>query len=210
MARRGPRVSRAAWLAILAAACGGGGSASSPDAAGVADAGAGSSGMSEGGSAGALGMAVAVDSGNDFTAADAGPIVAPQPLSPFVVVDQFGYRTASEKIAVVRSPVTGFDATSSFMPGGTYALVDAHSSQKLLEAAPMPWNGGAKDSSSGDKAWWFDFSSVTTPGDYFVLDETKNVRSPVLRISDDVYRDVLTQSVRMLYYQRDGIAKELA
>jgi endoglucanase len=141
------------------------------------------------------------------TTADAGPVVAPQPLTPFIVVDQFGYRTADEKIAVVRSPERGFDK-GPFTPGAQYALVDAHSGAKLLEAAPLPWNGGAIDTSSGDKAWWFDFSIITTPGDYFVLDETANLRSPVFRIADGVYRDVLMQAVRVFYYQRDGIVKD--
>jgi endoglucanase len=139
--------------------------------------------------------------------ADAGPIVAPQPLSPNIVVDQFGYRPAAEKIAVARNPQMGFDAPGSFVPGAVYALVDAHTGQRLLEHAPTPWNAGAVDPSSGDKAWWFDFSSVATPGDYFVLDETRAVRSDVFSISDTVYRDVLAQAVRMLFYQRDGFAK---
>jgi len=138
---------------------------------------------------------------------DAGPIVAPQPLSPYIVVDQFGYLPSSEKIAVIRSPQTGFDSGKTFTPGAMYALVDAHSSKMLLEAAPSKWNGGATDSSSGDKAWWFDFSAVTTPGDYFVLDETQNVRSAVFSLATTVYRDVLVQTTRMYYYQRDGIAK---
>ena len=138
----------------------------------------------------------------------AGPIVAPQPLSPFIVVDQFGYRPVSEKIAVVRTPKQGFDSGTSFTPGATYALVDAHTSQKVLEGAPAAWNGGAVDRSSGDLARWFDFSEVTTPGDYFVLDETRAVRSDVFTISETVYRDVLAQAMRMLYYQRDGFAKD--
>ena len=141
-------------------------------------------------------------------AVDAGPIVAPQLLSPDIVVDQFGYLPAAEKIAVIRSPQVGFDKASAFTPGATYALVDAHSGHKLLEAAPTSWKSGATDSSSGDKAWWFDFSTVTTPGDYFVLDETANVRSAVFSLSSDVYRDVLVQATRMFYYQRDGAAKE--
>jgi endoglucanase len=141
-------------------------------------------------------------------ATDAGPFAAQQPLSPYLVVDQFGYRTSAEKIAVLRSPKVGADSTTSFSPGPTYALVDTHSGQKLLEAAPALWNGGATDLSSGDAASSFDFSSVTTPGDYFVLDEMRNVRSPVFRIADDVYRDVLTQAARVFYYQRDGIAKD--
>jgi hypothetical protein len=165
--------------------------------------GAGAGGAGAGGRTGAGGAGV--DAGPD-----AGPIMATQPLSPYIVVDQFGYRTAAEKIAVVRSPQRGFDAPATFAPGATYALVDAHSGAKLLEAAPTAWNGGATDDSSGDKAWWFDFSAVTAPGDYFVLDEAQNVRSDVFAIADGVYRDVLVQAVRMLFYQRDGIAKTAA
>jgi endoglucanase len=185
---------------IVAVACGGGND------------GGGSTSSSSSGSSGLLpDGAVPNDASalpDGFAPADAGPIVAPQPLSVNIVVDQFGYRAAAEKIAVLRSPVNGFDKGTAFAPGARYAVVDAHTGAKLLEAAPSAWNGGAVDSSSGDKAWWLDFSSVTTPGDYFVLDETANVRSDVFRISDDVYRDVLAQAVRMLYYQRDGIAKD--
>ena len=72
----------------------------------------------------------------------------------------------------------------------------------------MAWNAGATDSSSGDKAWWFDFSTITAVGDYYVLDEDKALRSDVFRIGDDVYREVLKHAVRMYYYQRDGFAKE--
>jgi hypothetical protein len=158
----------------------------------------------------------AAPSGEDGSAAsddgaapvDAGPIVAPQPLSPNIVVDQFGYLPVSEKIAVIRSPQVGFDKAMPFKPGAMYALVDAHSGAKLLESAPAAWNNGATDSSSGDRAWWFDFSMVTVPGDYFVLDETANVRSAVFTLAAHVYRDVLVQATRMYYYQRDGIAKD--
>jgi endoglucanase len=209
---------------LMAPACGGGGASPADASTGAgseggvvrsADAAAGDgavgSGDDSGGSAVADGTIAAPDG---FPASrvdadtDAGPIVAPQPLSPHIVVDQFGYRTSSEKIAVIRNPKTGFDATTPFAPGATYALVDAHSGKKLLEAAPVPWNSGATDSSSGDAAWWFDFSAAHTPGDYFVLDETQNVRSAVFTISDGVFRTVLVQAIRMFYYQRDGIAKD--
>ncbi len=139
---------------------------------------------------------------------DSGPIIAPQPLSPNIVVDQFGYPTVSEKIAVVRNPITGFDSKTQYTPAAKYALVDAHSTKTMLEMTPAPWNGGATDTSSGDKAWWLDFSSFTTPGDYFVLDETATVRSDVFTINDGVYRDVLVQAMRMFYYQRDGTSKD--
>lgn len=144
--------------------------------------------------------------GDDATTGDVP--VPTQPLSPNIVVDQFGYRTGAEKIAVVRSPMVGFDAGSPFTPGATYQLVDDQTGASVLEGAPVAWNGGAVDESSGDVAWRFEFSSVTTPGDYYVLDVERQVRSDVFRIADDVYADVLAQAIRMLYYQRDGIAKE--
>ncbi len=194
----------------------GGAAGQSAGAGGRASGGAGADGSGAGGNAsgaggnaggGTSGSAGASGSAGTSGGAGGGTIVAPQPLSPNIVVDQFGYRTAAEKIAVIRSPQVGFDATAAFTPGAKYALVDAHSGQMLLEAAPAAWNGGAVDSSSGDKAWWFDFSAVTTAGDYFVLDETKAVRSDVFTISDTVYRNVLAQAERMLFYQRDGFAK---
>jgi hypothetical protein len=176
---------------------------SGPDGSGAVDARSGSEGSASTAEGG-------VDTGIEGGAAppDAGPIVAPQPVSPFLVLDQFGYRIAAEKLAVVRSPVTGFDSATSYTPAAKYAVVDAHSGATVLEAAPQPWHSGATDTSSGDRAWWLDFSSVTTAGDYFVLDESANVRSPVFHVGDDAYLDVLRQSTRMLYYQRDGIAKD--
>jgi len=143
----------------------------------------------------------------DAGAPPTGTITASEPVSPYIVVDQFGYRTGDEKIAIARNPKVGFDANNSFTPGSKYAVVDAHTGTKLLEAAPTAWNGGATDSSSGDQVWTFDFSTVSTQGEYFILDETNAVRSNVFMIWDHVYRDVLVQSTRMYYYQRDGIAK---
>jgi hypothetical protein len=131
-------------------------------------------------------------------------------ISPFIVVDQFGYLPDGEKIAVIRDPQSGFDSMTSFTPGATYALVNAATGAQTYTAAPTVWNGGATDTSSGDKAWWFTFTSVTTPGDYYVLDVDRNVRSYPFQISDQVYRDVLVQAVRMLFYQRAGQNKDAA
>ncbi len=207
-------VSQGATCLVLAlsGACSGGSNSGTPgDAAAItANEGGSDDGSTPGDAAGgADGAAKDGAAGSTDANADAGPIVAPQAVSPNIVVDQFGYLPSSEKIAVLRNPKTGFDTANAFTPGATYALVDAHSSAKVLEAAPTAWNGGATDPSSGDKAWWFDFSTVTTPGDYFVLDEAQNVRSPVFNVSSGVYRNVLVQAMRMYYYQRDGIAKDV-
>ena len=57
-------------------------------------------------------------------AALASPCV-PNAFSHHIVVDQFGYLPDGEKVAVIRDPQTGFDATASFTPGSSYALVNA-------------------------------------------------------------------------------------
>jgi endoglucanase len=176
----------------------GGAASSSPASASAATATTGAGGMS---------ATANTASSSNATSGSGGSTAPPQPLSPYIVVDQFGYPTLAEKIAVIRNPQTGFDA-GSFTPGAMYALVDLQSNAKVLEAAPKAWKNGATDTSSGDQAFWFDFSSVTTPGAYFVLDEAGGIRSPIFHIADDIYNDVLKQSVRMLYYQRDGIAKD--
>jgi endoglucanase len=123
------------------------------------------------------------------------------------VVDQFGYLPNAQKIAVIRDPVTGYDASEAFTPSANLTLVNLDNNQVVLTAAPTVWNSGATDNSSGDKAWWFDFSSVTTPGNYAVFDSAKNARSPGFKIAADVYKPVLKEAFRTFFYQRAGFAK---
>jgi hypothetical protein len=39
---------------------------------------------------------------------------APQKVSKYITIDQFGYLPDSKKIAVIRDPQTGYDAAESF------------------------------------------------------------------------------------------------
>ena len=126
---------------------------------------------------------------------------------PVIVVDQFGYPTKASKIAVIRDPKVGYDNAAHFTPGSTYALVDQFTGKIAKQGPPTPWNGGATDSVSGDKVWWFDFSDVTTPGTYAIVDIDKGLRSPEFQIDDRVYRRVLTHALRMYFYQRAGFKK---
>lgn len=158
-----------------------------------------------GGDTGAGGAGGATGTGGSIGIAGSAP-----PVSPYIVVDQFGYLPDGEKIAVIRDPQVGYDADNSFTPGTSYAVVSASTGAPVFTAAPVAWNGGAMDPSSGDAAWWFTFTSVTAPGDYYVLDISHNVRSYPFTISDQVYRDVLRQAVRMFFYQRAGQNKDAA
>ena len=127
----------------------------------------------------------------------------------FITVDQFGYRPSSPKIAVLRSPEKGYDAALNYTPGTTMEVVDSATSKVIFSGTPIAFWEGAVDTASGDKIWWFDFSMVTTPGTYYVRDKSDNLKqSFYFHIKDDVYNDILKAALRMMFYQRVGMAKE--
>jgi endoglucanase len=128
--------------------------------------------------------------------------------TPPIVVDQFGYLPGETKIAILREPVTGFDAGTGHAPGARIEVVRADSGKTVLAGRASAWHGGATDPSSGDRIWSFDFSAVRNPGAYRVVDPERRTRSPVFHIAPDVYRPVLKAAVRMLFYQRAGFRKE--
>ena len=147
-------------------------------------------------------------------------------FTDFIVIDQFGYRPDSTKTAVVRNPVQGPDVPASpFVPGSTYQVINEATGLSVHSGTPARQFGTGLDpqvrqnprewqepftmmSASGDQIWWFDFTAVTEPGKYYILDVQRNVRSFSFTIADDVYNDVLKHAVRMFYYQRSGFAKE--
>lgn len=133
-----------------------------------------------------------------------------QTVSKYIVVDQFGYRPDAIKMAIIRDPQVGFDQAESFEPGTSYAVVNAGTQEQVFAATLSNWNAGATDAYSGDKVKWFDFTSVKTPGKYYVLDVQKNLKSFEFEIREDVYEEVLRHSVRAFFYQRAGIAKDAA
>jgi endoglucanase len=124
-----------------------------------------------------------------------------------LLVDQFGYRPQDSKVAVIRDPKVGFDAAETFLPGSSYQLRRADDGTVVYSGTIAAWKHGAVDISSGDRGWWFDFSSANTPGTYFVFDVSRNLRSPTFSIGQQVYQNVLKAAVRMFFYQRAGIAK---
>jgi endoglucanase len=157
------------------------------------------SGLGVGSALVALGLALA------YPAAAEAP---PDTATPAIVIDQFGYPPDQPKVAVLREPVMGFDAPRPYAPGAVLQVVEEGSGRVVLSGPPVAWSGGAVDPSSGDRAWWFDFSSLRTPGRYRIVDPERHESSAPFRVASDVYRPVLVQAVRMLFYQRAGFAKE--
>ncbi|MGC9527022.1 MAG: glycoside hydrolase family 9 protein, partial [Limnospira sp.] len=129
-------------------------------------------------------------------------------IGNFIIVDQFGYRPQDPKVAVIIDPEVGFNSEEDFSPGTIYEIWDADSAQKVYSGTIAPWMDGEVHSQSGDRAWWFDFSEVTTPGSYYVFDAETGERSFEFDIAEDVYRDILIAATRTFFYQRSGFSKE--
>ena len=124
-----------------------------------------------------------------------------------IIVDQFGYLPTSDKVCIINNPIEGFNALESFSPGNTYELRQTSNNQIVFSANIESWKNGLIHEQSGDQVWWFDFSSFTIPGSYYVFDPSNNVSSFPFEISNSVYKDVLKQAVRMFYYNRCNLEK---
>lgn len=195
-------------LALLLTACGGSGGGTKPSVITSSASFISSSSLAFSSSSSRLSSSSSSSSiPSSASSSSAGAVTAV--ISPFMVVDQFGYLPAAQKIAVIRNPQIGYDAGTNFVPSESLSLVNMVTGDVVLSAAPVAWNAGATDMSSGDKAWWFDFSSITTAGRYAVVDQAKNVRSPDFAIAADVYKPVLKQAFRTFFYQRAGFAKQV-
>ncbi len=136
----------------------------------------------------------------------------PVPTSDFIRIDQFGYLPAGEKIAIIANPKVGYDAEAgqSFAPStgeDQYQLRRADTHEVVFTGTLTPWKNGEVDPISGDQAWWFDFSSVTAPGRYYVYDVGKKVSSFPFPIGPDVYSDVLRVALRTFFHQRSNFDK---
>jgi len=138
-------------------------------------------------------------------------IAAPPQTTYHIKVDQFGYFPNSRKVAVIADPQAGYNAAKAFTPAtgaNQYQVRRWDNDAIVFTGTLQQWNGGATHTQSGDRGWWFDFSSLTTPGSYYVFDVVNNVGSFRFDIGDNVYDEVLKQSMRMYFYQRINFAKQ--
>ena len=137
--------------------------------------------------------------------------IPPGTTSKHIKIDQFGYLPNSKKIAVIVDPQVGYNAAESFSPGtgvNQYQVRRWLDDVVVFSGTLTLWNGGATHAQSGDRGWWFDFSSVTTTGSYYIYDVANAVGSYRFEIGANVYSNVLKQAARMYFYQRVNQAKQ--
>ncbi len=133
---------------------------------------------------------------------------APSTTDKRIKIDQFGYVPAANKVAVISSPIVGFNAGNTLAPASTYEVRSWEDDSVVFSDAITAWNGGALHEQSGDEVWWFDFSSVTTPGNYYIYDPVNDIGSYQFSIAEDVYLPVMHAAMRSYYYQRCNFVKE--
>jgi endoglucanase len=126
---------------------------------------------------------------------------------PYIMTDQFGYRPADEKVAVLADPITGYNAADQYLPCGMLQVRRLNDNVVVFFGSPGPWNNGIMQETSGDRGWWFDFSAVTAPGQYYIFDEQKQCSSYPFSIAGDVYADLLKAAMKMFYYNRCNYPK---
>lgn len=126
------------------------------------------------------------------------------PVTGRIAVDQFGYQPDGTKVAVISDPQKGYNAGDGYTPGPRLEI-RSQDGKTMLFGAPKVWKAGATDEASGDRGWWFDFSALTAPGQYYVFDPSTGLRSPVFRVEQKVFAPVLRAATRMYYYQRLGV-----
>ena len=129
------------------------------------------------------------------------------PVDGHICVDQFGYLPDSQKVAVISHPNRGFNQNDPYL-GGIFLQVRRRDGKSVLRGKAMPWNNGKIHEDSGDQGWWFDFSKVQTPGQYYLFDERRKARSPLFRIGTQAFNGALKASTRMFFYQRIGVPLE--
>lgn len=141
-----------------------------------------------------------------------------------ILVDQFGYRSNDQKIAVIveevqvdQIPLQEDQATQESQQKDQaaqksqqykYQLIDLDNRRAVYEADSHPWNNGQVHEQSGDAVSWFDFSSVTKTGRYEIKNVVTKEVSATFEISENPYKEILIAATRMFFYQRSGFPKE--
>ena len=131
---------------------------------------------------------------------------SPITISPNIKIDQFGYRPLDAKFAIIAKPQIGAGAPSSYNPSVNFKIRRWNDDVEVFSGNLVAWNNGATQAQSGDKVWWFDFSNLTTNGDYYVYDPVNNVGSYKFQINENIYTNVFKVAQKALFYQRCGTA----
>ncbi len=117
-------------------------------------------------------------------------------IYPEIKVNQLGFKPESEKTAFV----TGFSDVLTADEGTDFSLVDKQSGESVY-SGKLTLITELDELYSGEKMLLADFSEYKTEGEYYLkADNLSN--SVCFRIGENVYDELLCDSMRYFYYQR--------
>ena len=126
-----------------------------------------------------------------------------------IVVDQFGYETQQEKVAVIKFAVNGSDASANQKElGSTFIVRNLETEEIVFEGTVESWNSGSVHEQSGDRIWHLDFTEVSQSGFYRIEEPVSALTSHPFEIRENPWKNVLKAAMRTFYYQRSGFKKE--
>lgn len=127
--------------------------------------------------------------------------------SQFIHVDQFGYLSDSDKVAVISNPEVGFNSNESYSPGEVFEVRKSINDEVVFSESITAWKAGELHTQSGDRGWWFDFGGVTQSGTYYIHDPSTGESSAHFNIGRDIYSEVLRAAFKVFYYNRCNASK---
>lgn len=122
-------------------------------------------------------------------------------IFPAFKVNQLGYKTGSQKSALV----TGFNEVLAANAGDTFELVDC-SDDKVVYSSELTLVNEYDEKYSGEKILSADFSEYKEAGKYYLRMKNGSIENSLsFEISDNVYDELLASTMRYYYYQRANI-----
>ena len=118
---------------------------------------------------------------------------ADKPAEVNIRINQVGYRTAEQKLAIV---------FASEKVKETFTLTYAESGEELLTMRPL--RSEAKTWGAFEYYYTCDFSRVTEQGSFFLIGDKSGTRSPVFQISDNAYDHLQEELLAFMRQQRCG------
>ena len=98
------------------------------------------------------------------------------PISEQIIIDQFGWRKSSKKVAIFANPIKGQNSGVTYIPGTTYYIKRVKNNATVYSNTITYW-GDDQDGQTGDQVWQGDFSDFNIPGEYYIYDPANNLQS---------------------------------
>lgn len=121
--------------------------------------------------------------------------------APAIKVNQLGFLPESEKYALI----TGFPEELT-VSEDTEFQVKKVSDDTVVYKNNLTLVSEFEAVDSGEKIFKADFSQFNTPGEYYITVSDASIDASLkFKIGQDIYKELITDSARYFYYQRQGI-----